>query len=71
MTCSYIIELKYIPRNEKGVYKALITKRFKEAKEQLLQYAQDPFVQKTKGSTELKKLVLVWHGWELVKVEEV
>ena len=70
MTCSYIIELKYIPRNEKGISKALIGKRFKEAKEQLLKYAEDPFVQRTKGSTELKKLVLVWHGWELVRMGE-
>ena len=71
MTCSYIIELKYIPRNEKGISKPAITKKFKEAKIQLLQYAQDPFVQRTKGATELKKLVLVWHGWELVRIGEV
>ena len=71
MTCSYIIELKYIPRTEKGVSKPAITKKFKEAKAQLLQYAQDPFVQRTKGTTELKKLVLVWHGWELVRIDEV
>ena len=71
MTTSYIIELKYIPRGAKAPSKPAIKKKYDEAAAQLKQYAQDPFILKTKGRTELKKLVLVWYGWELVKANEV
>jgi hypothetical protein len=71
MTTSYLIELKYIPRGTKPLTKPAIRKKVNEGAAQLMQYAQDPYVQKTKANTELKKLVLVWQGWELVRMDEV
>jgi hypothetical protein len=70
MTTSYIIELKYIKRSEEEITETIQTK-MDEAKVQLNQYADDEYVKKTKGNTELKKLALVWHGWELVEAQEV
>lgn len=71
MTTSYILELKYIPRGAKAPSKPAIKKKYDEALAQLSLYAQDPYIQRTKGKTELKMLAMVWHGWELVKVGEV
>ena len=64
---SYLIELKYVKReaNEQE-----IEERIKEAKTQLFKYEQDEVVQRTKGNTELKKLILIFKGWELVVRQE-
>jgi hypothetical protein len=71
MTCSYIIELKYIKRNEEEPIEMKIKTLVDDAKVQLNQYAADDYVKKTKGATELKKIAMVWHGWELVHSEEI
>lgn len=62
-----IIKLKDALRKSVKVRK----KKVDEEKAQLVQYANDPYVQRTKANTELKKLVLVWHGWELLRMDEV
>ena len=42
-----------------------------EAEAQLSQYSADDYIVKTKGDAKLKRIVLVYHGWELVKYYEV
>jgi len=62
-----LIELKYIKRATK-VTKELINNLISEAKEQLEIYEKDGIVTKfLRDGKKLKKVVLVFHGWELVK----
>ena len=71
--CGYLIELKYISQSEydkeggKKKYKKLIT----DAEEQLQQYADDPRIAELDDQLTLKKLVLVYRGWELAYAEEM
>ena len=65
---SYLMELKYLKREAND---SAIDPAVKEAREQLLNYEKDDIVQKTKGNTQLKKVLLVFKGWELVAKEEV
>ncbi|MEW6365141.1 MAG: PD-(D/E)XK nuclease domain-containing protein [Acidobacteriota bacterium] len=65
---SYLLELKYLRRGE--LNGQLLEAKIGEATEQLSKYAQDPFVQATPGATKLRKLLAVFHGWELVHREE-
>ena len=61
-----LVELKYIKRATK-VTKELIESLLKEAKEQLEIYEKDAIVtQFLNEGKKLKKVVLVFHGWELV-----
>lgn len=69
MQYGYLIELKYIPRKEFNENK--LQKNIKEAKKQLKQYAEDERIQKISQNVTLKKLVLVYNGWELVYREEI
>jgi hypothetical protein len=71
MTCSYIIELKYIARSEEQLIETKVKTLIEDATLQLNRYAADDYIQKSKGTTELKKLALVWHGWELVYAQEI
>ena len=68
MQYGYLIELEYIPRstftNEK------LKDKIKEARTQLKQYASDPRIQEVAAQLPIKKLVLVYKGWELVYQEE-
>jgi hypothetical protein len=68
MPFGYLVELKYIPRNE--FTKAKLQEQIAEAEGQLARYANDPRVQPVLGRVALKKLVLVYNGWELVYREE-
>jgi hypothetical protein len=68
MQFGYLVELKYIPRNE--FTKAKLLEQIAEAEGQLVRYANDPRVQPVSGRVTLKKLVLVYNGWELVYREE-
>jgi hypothetical protein len=79
MTYSYLIEVKYINRSVKNTKKSTkdnpdlsstIEQLVTEATTQLNSYVKDDYVQKTKKNTELRKLILVYHGWELVKFTE-
>ena len=65
----YLIELKYITRSEFS--SALLQEKIKDAKTQLQQYATDPRVIKGNLGVNLKSVILVFSGWELVHCEEV
>jgi hypothetical protein len=69
MRYGYVIELKYIPRQEFSDTK--LQENIKEAKQQAKQYAEDERIQKTSQNVTLKKLVLIYNGWELVHREEM
>ncbi|GAB6160998.1 ATP-binding protein [Desulfothermus naphthae] len=65
----YLIEIKYIPRGEK-LTENILNKKRDEAKAQLLKYAQDDIISR-KSHTKLKLIYQIWHGWELVEMEEI
>jgi hypothetical protein len=71
---AYLIEFKYIKRSVKMKdLKAEIPKNVEQAEQQLKQYAIDDKVKKflhlpPHGNVELKKIVIVFHGWEIVYI---
>ena len=65
-----LIEFKYINRDEK-VTKQKIEDLTKKAKEQLEVYEKDELIIEHLHQATLKKIVMVFYGWELVKMEEV
>ncbi|MGE0083823.1 MAG: AAA family ATPase [Desulfococcaceae bacterium] len=69
MPFGYLIELKYIARSEFS--NALLEKRIAEAKVQLKRYGEDERVKRIAEKVMVKKIVLVYKGWELVHMEEV
>jgi len=69
MRFGYLIELKYIPRGEFS--QAKMEKKIAEAQDKLEQYAGDERIQGTFQDVALKKLVLVYSGWEMVYREEL
>jgi hypothetical protein len=64
MGYGYVIELKYIKRGE--LPEDILENKIAEAREQLDQYAQDDHIVRAMGKGKLKKIVLVYHGWEMV-----
>lgn len=68
MRFGYLIELEYIPRNDFS--EARLKQEIAEAEGQLKRYAHDPRIAKVAAQVPLKKLVLVYRGWELVYREE-
>jgi Predicted AAA-ATPase/PD-(D/E)XK nuclease superfamily len=64
MGYGYVIELKYIKRGE--LTQDMLEKKIAEAGEQLNKYAQDDHVVRAMSKGKLKKIVLVYHGWEMV-----
>jgi hypothetical protein len=72
----YLIEFKYIKRSVKMKdLKVEIPKNVEQAEQQLQQYAIDDKVKKSLhlppyGEVELKKIVIVFHGWEIVYISE-
>ena len=66
-----LLEFKYIKRSEK-INKKLITQQIAQAKEQLEVYEKDELVtQFLEKGKKLKKIVLVFHGWELVGFDKI
>jgi hypothetical protein len=68
----YLIELEYISEtqfNKRGFDQAL-TKEKAEAEGQLRQYAQDARIAQVAQQVTMKKLVLIYKGWELVYAAE-
>jgi DNA-directed RNA polymerase specialized sigma subunit len=66
-----LLEFKYIKREEK-LTKEKQKQLIHEAKEQLNRYEKDILVQEyVKQGLTLKKVVLVFHGWELVECVSV
>ena len=66
---AYLMELKYITRSE--FTQECLETQIKDAKSQLLQYANDPRVIKRNRGVTLKLVMLIFRGWELVHYEEV
>ncbi len=64
MKFGYLVELKYIARN--AFTKTELENKIGEAETQLARYANDPRIQRVAKQVTLKKLVLVYSGWELV-----
>ncbi|HEY89474.1 MAG TPA: hypothetical protein G4N98_07050, partial [Thermoflexia bacterium] len=69
MQFGYLIELKYIPRGAFSAEK--LQAQVTAAEAQLARYADDARIQGAFQKVALKKLVLVYKGWELVYREEV
>jgi hypothetical protein len=65
---SYLIELKYIKRSDFS--ESLLQQHIVDATQQLQQYAADSRLKKTDG-TELKLIMLIFNGWELVHCQEI
>ncbi|MDM8515695.1 AAA family ATPase [Desulfobacterales bacterium HSG16] len=73
MKYGYLIELKYISRSESLATK--LEKKLKriisDATRQLKKYADDELMKKRSEGYTLKKLILVYQGWELIYSSEV
>ena len=73
---AYLIEVKYIKRDIKAeMLPEEIEQKINIAKKQLEQYTEDhpsrqEYHLKPNGTVELKKLIVVYHGWEMVYCEE-
>ena len=65
----YLIEMKYIRRSE--YTETLKLKKIRQAEEQLKKYADDEKLQKLTQGYTLKRLILIYRGWELVHDSEV
>ena len=65
---SYIVEVKYTKRDAS---EGEIASLKKEAAEQLVRYAADEKVLRTKGGTKLELITLVFKGWELIIAEKL
>jgi hypothetical protein len=66
---SYVIELKYLRRDEDTPAKR--KKLIREGERQVRAYLADADLQRRAGPTRLHGLLLVYHGWELVDRREV
>ena len=64
MKFGYLVELKYISRNDFN--QSQLKTKIDEAEAQLARYAGDPRIQRVAAQVTLKQLVLVYSGWELV-----
>ncbi len=65
----YLIEMKYIRRSE--YTETLKQKKIRQAEDQLKKYADDEKLQKLTQGYTLKRLILIYRGWELVHDSEV
>ncbi len=68
MKYGYLIELKYITRGEFSQDK--LQEKIEKAEHQLQQYANDVRIQAVAQQVTLKKLIVIFNGWELVYREE-
>ncbi len=73
MKYGYLIKLEYISNTQfnKKDFDQSLAKEKAEAEQQLRQYADDPRIQKVAKQVPLKKLALIYKGWELVYMAEV
>lgn len=71
----YILELKLIPKKEKGMsqetYEAAIKKQWDDAIEQIMHYAEAPRVEALRQGTQLHKIIMQFDGWKLFRMDEV
>lgn len=72
---SYIIELKLVPKRDKGEdekhYEARIEKQWQDAKTQIYSYAEAPRVEAFRQGTQLHKIIMQFDGWKLKRMDEV
>lgn len=72
---SYILELKLVPKREKGETKEMYETRIKEqwhqAKIQINGYAMAPRVEALRQGTQLHKIIMQFDGYKLLKMDEV
>ncbi|MCP4349684.1 MAG: hypothetical protein GY795_29745 [Desulfobacterales bacterium] len=69
MKYGYLVEMKYITRSE--YTETLKQEKIREAEEQLRKYADDEKLKKLVAGYTLRRLVLVFKGWELVYDSEI
>jgi hypothetical protein len=69
MRHAYLIELKYLKRNEDNPEKR--QEALEAGRRQLRRYADDARVRQALGEAQLHALVLLYSGWELVVREEM
>ena len=65
---AYLIELKYISRSKYS--EEVQEEHIKDAQEQLDQYKKSNRVKNSIAHTQLKKIILIYKGWELTYSEE-
>ncbi len=72
---SYILELKLIPKKEKGemtdAYEARVQKQWDDAVDQINRYAVAPRVEALRQGTQLHKIIIQFDGWKLHRMDEV
>ncbi len=72
---SYILELKLMPKREKGEGKeghaARIKEQWEQAEEQINGYAAAPRVEALRQGTQLHKIVIQFDGYKLHRMDEV
>ncbi len=72
---SYILELKLIPKKEKGmsgkVHEKLIAKQWEEAELQIRKYAEAQRVEILRQGTHLHRIIMQFDGWKLHRIDEV
>ncbi|SLM27879.1 conserved hypothetical protein [Desulfamplus magnetovallimortis] len=73
---AYLFEFKYIPRtNDKKELAAKLKQKVEHSRKQLLKYAGDENLEKMMhtgkyGRVNLKKGIVVFHGWEMVHISD-
>ncbi len=72
---SYILELKLIPKKEKGMTKKAheeqISQQWEEAIKQIKAYAEAPRVEALRQGTQLHRIIMQFDGWKLHRMDEV
>ncbi len=72
---SYILELKLIPKREKGMsdetYAGVISKQWDDAEEQIKRYAAAPRVEALRQGTQLHRIIIQFDGWKLHRMDEI
>lgn len=72
---SYIIELKLLPKREKGMsqeaHEKVIQQQWEDAEAQIKQYAVAPRVEALRQGTQLHKIIMQFDGWKLHRMDEV
>ena len=72
---SYILELKLLPKREKGMsqeaYEAAIKRQWDDAEVQIKHYAEAQRVEALRQGTQLHKIIMQFDGWKLFRMDEV
>ena len=72
---SYILELKLIPKKEKGmtkkVHEGLTARQWEDAVKQINAYSETPRVEALRQGTRLHRIIMQFDGWKLHRMDEV